>query len=754
MSLREIVLCVGMHRSGTSLTASLLQRLGVCLPGELISADAANLSGYFENRSIVAAQEKLLKDLGYWWPTDRASYGMPASVVEQQFYSDYVDWLTNQLDALFVGGQNQIAIKDPRTSLLMPAWRHATNRLGLSLRVVICVRQPSDVCWSLVCRDGSSVGMTWSRAQRLWIGHYKALLQGLDGAPAFVVRYEHWLDPRAANDQLQALAQFVGRSCNPKQRQAALGRVRPEFNHGRAYQLPSVDTSLRRLYTRLVNPSIEPASLDRFVDRCVAALELRRLGQAIRERLHLAWLRTPFGRSSLGAALDLATLREQLGTTSLRAYRRRFSQFSDLRPHPLISPAHLNHERLRRGLPPIKSADDLFRHLLYPDLLPLDTHPWLDCRQYQIQSRRIDLYGPHPILNYLNLSTSEQATQYPISPFPLPWLIALGAHLDRSNEAHLPEFISHLHPGLVLADPLDALGHPSDGREQLISHENYWSTIEAAFKVWPDSDPEGPLGWLSKQPNVAELGITDQLPATGYQLWYLSGHWEARLLAGLAGVEISQARQFLCPKDLLEELIRTSMANSDSSQHVLVSLTPPLFEMFLAEFPALPDGVALLNLMWPRPSQQSSWLHLLSQASLILECRPAVRAYLQGFGFKAEWPRFKTHQRGFNHPGAPILLLALDSGIAEAQLAAVAPTLNADRYNAILRLDAELQLRDPVTWLDELFRSHGSWLWLNSLHPAGDSKGHALVAWAEQRGVNFRFLSDPPESLWWSELTQ
>ena len=51
---------------------------------------------------------------------------------------------------------------------------------------------------------------------------------------------------------------------------------------------------LRRLYTRLVNPSIEPASLDRFVDRCVAALELRRLGQAIRERLHLAWLRTPW----------------------------------------------------------------------------------------------------------------------------------------------------------------------------------------------------------------------------------------------------------------------------------------------------------------------------------------------------------------------------------------------------------------------------------------------------------------------------
>ena len=58
---REIVLCVGMHRSGTSLTASLLEGLGMCLPGELIPGDAANLTGYFENRSIVDAQEKLLR---------------------------------------------------------------------------------------------------------------------------------------------------------------------------------------------------------------------------------------------------------------------------------------------------------------------------------------------------------------------------------------------------------------------------------------------------------------------------------------------------------------------------------------------------------------------------------------------------------------------------------------------------------------------------------------------------------------------
>ena len=100
------------------------------------------------------------------------------------------------------------------------------------------------------------------------------------------------------------------------------------------------------------------------------------------------------------------------------------------------------------------------------------------------------------------------------------------------------------------------------------------------------------------------------------------------------------------------------------------------------------------------------------------------------------------------------MLLALHSGLAEAQLSAAASSLNADRYNAFLRIDAELQLQDPVVWLEKQLCSHGSWFWLNPLSPASDVKGHALVAWAQQNGVTLRLISDPPDPLWWSELTK
>jgi hypothetical protein len=54
-----LILVVGMHRSGTSLLGSLLQGLGVELPGELIAADHHNPEGYFEWHELVELQERL-----------------------------------------------------------------------------------------------------------------------------------------------------------------------------------------------------------------------------------------------------------------------------------------------------------------------------------------------------------------------------------------------------------------------------------------------------------------------------------------------------------------------------------------------------------------------------------------------------------------------------------------------------------------------------------------------------------------------
>ena len=94
-----------------------------------------------------------------------------------------------------------------------------------------------------------------------------------------------------------------------------------------------------------------------------------------------------------------------------------------------------------------------------------------------------------------------------------------------------------------------------------------------------DSDPEGPLTWISKQHNVNEIGLTESPPASGYRLWWITGHWE---VADLAGIDINESREFDNPQALYNELV-TGTNTSESSDQVMIALTEPLLELFFSE---------------------------------------------------------------------------------------------------------------------------------------------------------------------------
>ena len=57
------VLVVGMHRSGTSLLARMLQLLGVHLGDDLLPADQHNPDGYGEDKRFVTFQRHILRRL-------------------------------------------------------------------------------------------------------------------------------------------------------------------------------------------------------------------------------------------------------------------------------------------------------------------------------------------------------------------------------------------------------------------------------------------------------------------------------------------------------------------------------------------------------------------------------------------------------------------------------------------------------------------------------------------------------------------
>jgi len=67
MKIRQAILIVGMHRSGTSVLARGLQALGVSIGDNLLPGNEWNPKGYFEHADIVGLNDTLLGLVGRRW---------------------------------------------------------------------------------------------------------------------------------------------------------------------------------------------------------------------------------------------------------------------------------------------------------------------------------------------------------------------------------------------------------------------------------------------------------------------------------------------------------------------------------------------------------------------------------------------------------------------------------------------------------------------------------------------------------------
>jgi GT2 family glycosyltransferase len=228
-----LILVVGMHRSGTSLLGSILQSLGVAMPGDLIAGDIHNPEGYFERADITALQEELLIDLQRWWPSEHGLKQLPVGWLSTPRAQRSAACLKRLLQTDQAAQTLSWAIKDPRTSLLLPLWRQVAGELALPLKLLLAVRDPAEVVVSLVGRDGGPAGMTPARAQGLWLRHHQQLLADGNGLPLQVLSYSRWFSNPAA--QIRALGEFCnGASPSPEALAQAMACIRPTHRRSKA----------------------------------------------------------------------------------------------------------------------------------------------------------------------------------------------------------------------------------------------------------------------------------------------------------------------------------------------------------------------------------------------------------------------------------------------------------------------------------------------------------------------------------------
>lgn len=225
------------------------------MPGPLIPGDSHNPEGYFERSDITALQEQLLIDLERWWPSPRGMQALPEGWLSDPIGQQALSALSELLWEEQQRQQGPWAIKDPRSSLLLPLWRAACTQVGIPLRLLLAVRDPSEVVVSLVRRDQAYTGMDAWRAQRLWWHHNTQVLRDGNELPLQVVSYGHWFNPNAAAQQLNHLV--PGHS--QEQQLVALAAVKPQHRRSqKSTAAGPIHPSLQRLHQRLEQAALQP----------------------------------------------------------------------------------------------------------------------------------------------------------------------------------------------------------------------------------------------------------------------------------------------------------------------------------------------------------------------------------------------------------------------------------------------------------------------------------------------------------------
>ena len=159
-----VIVVTGMHRSGTSLVAALLQSVGVNIGQRLMEPGEGNIKGHFEDLDLVEFHENILKSQGFskqGWITKNK-----ITVHEQ-----YISQARHMIKIKETKGKLW-GWKDPRTTLFLDFWKEQIPNIFY----IFVFRSPWEVIDSLY-RRGDEVFLTNPNfAIDIWENYNKIIL--------------------------------------------------------------------------------------------------------------------------------------------------------------------------------------------------------------------------------------------------------------------------------------------------------------------------------------------------------------------------------------------------------------------------------------------------------------------------------------------------------------------------------------------------------------------------------------------------
>ena len=176
------ILVLGMHRSGTSALTRMLNILGCALPGDLLGSNHSNPEGHWESLRAIEINDALLAALGRHWDDIRE---LPDGWLQRPETEIARQQIRAFLDREF-SGKKLWVLKEPRLCRLAPLWLEMMDEAGIDARVIIPVRHPAEVAYSLARRDGIANG----RSHLMWLQHLLEAEKATGSQPRVLVHFQ------------------------------------------------------------------------------------------------------------------------------------------------------------------------------------------------------------------------------------------------------------------------------------------------------------------------------------------------------------------------------------------------------------------------------------------------------------------------------------------------------------------------------------------------------------------------------------
>jgi hypothetical protein len=186
---RRLVLVVGKGRSGTSLLAGILGRLGFHVPQPEVKADRTNPRGFSEPLWVVRFHKRLLHARRV--TAFDARSGAWEQMAELADDGDVLAELGSWLDAQFAEA-DKLVVKDPRIVWFLPLWLRCASDRDVETSFVTVIRHPAEV----VASGRASYGTWQNDASRAlsWLNVALHAEHATRGARRAFVRYHDLLD--------------------------------------------------------------------------------------------------------------------------------------------------------------------------------------------------------------------------------------------------------------------------------------------------------------------------------------------------------------------------------------------------------------------------------------------------------------------------------------------------------------------------------------------------------------------------------